>query len=57
MFLGLAKESVVKLSGTVRKRDEETFNTFLNYHMTTCERNELLGSSSHVLDIVKKHKN
>ena len=26
MFVGLAKESVVKLTGTVRKRDEETFN-------------------------------
>ena len=27
MFVGLAKESVVKLTGTVRKRDEETYNT------------------------------
>ena len=26
MFVGVAKESVVKLTGTVRKRDEETFN-------------------------------
>ena len=26
MFVGLAKESVVKLTGTVRKRDEETYN-------------------------------
>ena len=26
LFVGLAKESVVKLTGTVRKRDEETFN-------------------------------
>lgn len=26
MFKGLAKESVVKLSGTIRKRDEETIN-------------------------------
>ena len=26
LFLGLAKESVVRLTGTIRKRDEETFN-------------------------------
>ena len=26
LFVGLAKESVVKLTGTVRKRDEETYN-------------------------------
>ena len=26
IFLGLAKESVVRLTGTIRKRDEETFN-------------------------------
>lgn len=26
LFIGLAKESVVKLSGVVRKRDEETYN-------------------------------
>ena len=26
LFVGLSKESVVKLTGTIRKRDEETFN-------------------------------
>ncbi len=26
LFMGLAKESVIKLTGTIRKRDEETFN-------------------------------
>ena len=29
LFVGLAKESVVKLTGTVRKRDEETYNSRL----------------------------
>ena len=29
LFIGLAKESVVKLTGTVRKRDEETYNSRL----------------------------
>ena len=26
LFVGLAKESVVRLTGTIRKRDEETYN-------------------------------
>ena len=26
MFRGLAKESVIRLEGTIRKRDEETYN-------------------------------
>ncbi len=34
--------------------DEEEFNLFLKYHLSTCERKELLGASSHVLDILKK---
>ena len=38
----------------INKMDEETFNLFLNYHFSTCEREELLGSSRHVLDILKK---
>ncbi len=38
----------------INKMDEKTFNTYLEYHLTTCERPELLGASSHVLDILKK---
>lgn len=38
----------------INKMDEETFNIYIKYHLTTCERPELLGASSHVLDIVKK---
>lgn len=34
--------------------DEETFELFIKYHLTTCERPELLGSSSHTLDILCK---
>ncbi|MBQ1355766.1 MAG: Asp-tRNA(Asn)/Glu-tRNA(Gln) amidotransferase GatCAB subunit C, partial [Solobacterium sp.] len=30
MFRGIAKESVVKVTGTIRKRAEETFNTKLH---------------------------
>lgn len=38
----------------INKMDDETFNIYLKYHLSTCERLELLGASSHVLDILKK---
>ena len=34
--------------------DEETFCYFIQYHLATCERPELLGASSHVVDILRK---
>lgn len=39
---------------TLNKMDEETFKTYVKYHISTCERPELLGASSHVLDILRK---
>ena len=32
----------------------ETFETFIQYHLSTCERPELLGAGAHTLDILKK---
>lgn len=32
----------------------EEFELYIKYHLTICERSELLGASSHVLDIVEK---
>lgn len=34
--------------------DEETFAKFIEYQLTVCERPELLGASSHTLDILYK---
>ncbi len=34
--------------------DEETYETFLAYHLSTCERSDLLGASAHTLDILEK---
>lgn len=39
---------------TLNHMDEETFQIYINYHLSICERKELLGASSHVLDILKK---
>ena len=34
--------------------DEETFYLYLNYHFATCERRDLVGITSHALDIFQK---
>lgn len=39
---------------TLNKLSEEDFKTFIKYQMSICERPELLGASSHILDILVK---
>ena len=34
--------------------DDETFELYLKYHFATCEREDLLGVTSHVIDIFQK---
>lgn len=34
--------------------DEETFRLFVKYHLSTCERPELLGAGAHTVDILRK---
>lgn len=34
--------------------DEETFQTFIRYHLSTCERMELIGAGAHTVDILHK---
>ena len=34
--------------------DEETYQLFLRYHLTTCERPDMVGISHHTLDIFRK---
>lgn len=38
----------------INKMDEETFNLYIKYHLSICNKHEYLGFSRHVLDIVKK---
>lgn len=33
---------------------EEEFDAFVNYHLTTCERMDLMGASAHTVDILEK---
>ncbi len=34
--------------------DDETYDLFIQYHLSTCERPELIGASAHTLDILRK---
>lgn len=34
--------------------DEETFEVFMNYHLATCERQDLIGAGAHTVDILRK---
>ena len=42
------------LRGVLNKMDENTFNKFLEYHFSTCERQDLIGAAAHTLDILRK---
>ena len=33
---------------------EEEFDAFIRYHMSTCERMDLMGASGHTVDILTK---
>ena len=38
----------------LNKMDDETFNTYIKFHLSTCERQDLIGAAAHTLDILKK---
>ena len=42
------------LREAIEAMDEETFDLYLKYHFATCERADLLGVTSHALDIFRK---
>ena len=38
----------------VTDMDEETFSLFMDYHLATCEREDLMGAGCHTAEILKK---
>ena len=42
------------LKKEINNMSDEMFDMYLKYHYSICERKELLGSSRHILDILKK---
>ena len=60
--VGLERIQIVAADGpanymrqTLNAMDEETYGLFIQYHLSTCERPELLGASAHTLDILRKN--
>lgn len=58
---GLTREKIVAADGAsnyirvyLNKLTPEEFEEFIKYHLSTCERSDLLGASAHLLDIVRK---
>ena len=61
--VGLERIQIVAADGpanymrqTLNAMDEETYELFIQYHLTTCERPELIGASAHTLDILRKNQ-
>ena len=59
--VGLSRIKIIAADGAsnyirvfLNKLSEEEFKEFIKYHLTTCERSDLLGASAHLLDIVRK---
>ncbi len=38
---------------TLHSMDEQTFQLFIKYHLSVCERSDLLGAAAHILDILR----
>ena len=55
-ILTAAVDSILELAERCRdfSMGEEDFETFLKYHLATCEKREMLGCSSHLLYICRK---
>ena len=58
---GLERMQIVAADGpanymrqTLNAMVDETYELFIQYHLSTCERPELLGASAHTLDILRK---
>lgn len=42
------------LSDMLEQMDEKLFQKYMEYHFSICERQDLIGASNHVLDILRK---
>lgn len=40
----------------INEMTDEEYNLFVNYHLSICEREDLMGYSGHILSIVEKNK-
>lgn len=42
------------IAGAVDEMDERTYEMYLKYHFCICEREDMVGASSHMLDVFRK---
>ena len=42
------------IGSTVDEMDDETFLLYMKYHLSICERKDMVGASNHTLDIFRK---
>lgn len=49
-----ADGSALLMREAIDKMDNDTFELYLKYHFATCEREDLLGITSHAIDIFRK---
>lgn len=42
------------MRSVIDEMDEETFAIYIKYHLSVCERQDLIGASHHTLDILRK---
>lgn len=59
--VGLVRENIIAQDGAsdymrevLNNMSDEMFKVYLDYQLSVCERKELLGASSHCLDILRK---
>lgn len=46
--------SLCRKQENINDMDKETFNKWLDFHLKTCERQDIIGASNHTLDILRK---
>lgn len=58
---GLEREKIISPDGpadymrpVLNAMDDETFQIFIEYHLSTCERQDLIGAGAHTLDILRR---
>lgn len=58
---GLTREKIITPDGpanymrpVLNAMDEETFDLFVQYHLSICERMDIMGASAHTVDILRK---
>ena len=42
------------IKNKINNMTEEEYNLFIQYHLSTCEREDLIGYSGHILAILEK---